>query len=69
MLLDRTLLMGDSTDTSNNEVVFDLPTLSVHDLLERAARCQEETEREQVNPTVRITVDLKWREGDSMVQT
>jgi hypothetical protein len=47
-LLDRTLLVGDSKDTPNREVVFDLPTSQVHDLCERAARRQQETEKEQI---------------------
>jgi hypothetical protein len=83
-LLDRTLLVGDSRDTPKKKVVFDLPTSHVHDLCQRAARRQEETEREQIlavdldskmytfsrsdcimdsvrselDPNVRITVDL-----------
>jgi hypothetical protein len=52
-LLDRTLLVGDSKDTPNREVVFDLPTSQVHDLCQRAARRQQETEREQI-----LAVDL-----------
>jgi hypothetical protein len=52
-LLDRTLLVGDSKDRPNSEVVFDLPTSRVYDLCERAVRCQQETEREQI-----IAVDL-----------
>jgi hypothetical protein len=52
-LLDRTLLVGDSKDRPNREVVFDLPTSRVHHLYERAARRQQETEREQI-----IAIDL-----------
>jgi hypothetical protein len=52
-LLDRTLLVGDSKDTPHKEVVFDLPTARVHDLCQRAARCQQETAREQI-----LAVDL-----------
>ena len=52
-LLDRTLLVGDSKDWPNREVVFDLPTARVHDLCQRAARRQQETEREQI-----LAVDL-----------
>jgi hypothetical protein len=47
-LLDRTLLVADSKDTpKKREVVFDLPTSRVHDLCQRAARRQQETERER----------------------
>jgi hypothetical protein len=52
-LLDRTLLVGDSKDTPRKEVVFDLPTSRVHDLCQRAATRQQETEREQI-----LAVDL-----------
>jgi hypothetical protein len=55
-LLDRTLLVGDSKDTPNREVVFDLPTAGVHDLCQRAIRRQKETEREQI-----LAVDLDSR--------
>ena len=36
-ILDRTLRVGGSKDTANKEVVFELPTPRVHDLVERAA--------------------------------
>jgi hypothetical protein len=52
-LLDRTLLVGDSKDTPNKEVVFDLPTSKVSDLCQRAAKRQWETDREQI-----LAVDL-----------
>jgi hypothetical protein len=52
-LLDRTLLVGDSRDTLNKEVVFDLPTFRVHDLCQAAIRPQQETQREQI-----LAVDL-----------
>jgi hypothetical protein len=52
-LLDRTLLVGDSKDRPNRDVVFDLPTSRVHDLCQRAIRRQRETEREQI-----LAVDL-----------
>jgi hypothetical protein len=47
-LPDRTLLVGDSRDMPKKEVLFDLPTSRVHDLCQRAARRQQETEREQI---------------------
>jgi hypothetical protein len=52
-LLGRTLLVGDSKDTPKKEVLFDLPTPQVHDLCLRAARRQQETEREQI-----LAIDL-----------
>jgi hypothetical protein len=52
-LLDRTLLVGDSKERPNREVVFDLPTSRVQDLCQRAATCQQETEREHI-----LAVDL-----------
>jgi hypothetical protein len=52
-LLDRTLLVGDSRDMPNKEVLFDLPTSRVHDLCQRATIRQQETEREQI-----LAVDL-----------
>jgi hypothetical protein len=52
-LLDRTLLVGDSKDRPNNEVVFDLPTMRVRDLCERAARREMETGRKQI-----LAIDL-----------
>jgi hypothetical protein len=52
-LLDRTLLVGDSKDTPNREVLFDLPTSRVHDVCQRAATRQQETEREHI-----LAVDL-----------
>jgi hypothetical protein len=52
-VLDRTLLVGDSKDRPNREVVFDLPTVRVHDLCQRAAICQQETEQEQI-----LAIDL-----------
>jgi hypothetical protein len=52
-LLDRTLIVGDSRDTPDREVVFDSPTLQVDDLCQRAAIRQQETEREQM-----IAIDL-----------
>jgi hypothetical protein len=55
-LLDRTLLVGDSKDAPNKEVVFDLPTSRVHDLCQRATRRRQETEREQI-----LAVDLDSR--------
>jgi hypothetical protein len=55
-LLDRTLLVGDSKDMPRKEVVFDLPTSRIHDLCQRAARRQHETEREQI-----LAVDLDAR--------
>jgi hypothetical protein len=50
---DGTLLVGDSKDTPKKEVLFDLPTSRVHDLCQRAARRQQETEQEQI-----LAVDL-----------
>jgi hypothetical protein len=47
------LLVGDSKDWPNREVLFDLPTSRVHDLCQRAIRRQQETEREQI-----LAVDL-----------
>jgi hypothetical protein len=47
-LLDRTLLVGDSRDTRNNEVVFDSSTSQVYDLCQRATRRQKETGTEQI---------------------
>lgn len=44
----RPTLVGDSKDTPNREVVFDLPTMRVRDLCQRAARREMETGREQV---------------------
>jgi hypothetical protein len=52
-LLDRTLLVGDSKDMPNKEVVFDLPTSRIYDLCQKAARRQQETEREHI-----LAVDL-----------
>jgi hypothetical protein len=52
-LLDRTLLVGDSKDRPNREVVFDLPTSQVHDLCQRSAIRQQETGRDQI-----LAVDL-----------
>jgi hypothetical protein len=52
-LLDRTLLVGDSKDRPNREVVFDLPTSRVHDLCERATTRQQETEQEHI-----LAIDL-----------
>jgi len=52
-ILDHTLLVGDSKDTPNKEVVFDLPTMRVRDLCERAARREMETGREQI-----LAIDL-----------
>jgi hypothetical protein len=52
-LLDRTLLVGDSRDTPKKEVVFDLPRSRVHDLCQRAATRQQETEQEQI-----LAIDL-----------
>ena len=47
-LLDHALLVGDSKETRNKEAVFDLPTIRVRDLCERAARRETETRREQI---------------------
>lgn len=47
-LLDRTLLVGDSKDTANKEVVFDLPTSRVYDLCQRAKIRQQEIDRERI---------------------
>ena len=46
-ILDHTLLVGDSKDTPNKEVVFDLPTMRVRDLGQRAARREIETGRKE----------------------
>jgi len=52
-ILDHTLLVGDSKDTPNKEVVFDLPTVRVRDLCQRAARREMETGRKQI-----LAIDL-----------
>ena len=51
-ILDRTLIAAHSLERSK-EGVFELPTTRVRDLVERAARRQEETDREQV-----LAIDL-----------
>jgi hypothetical protein len=64
-LLDRTLLVDNSGDRANKEVLFDLPTSRVHDLCQRAAIRQQETEREQI-----LAVDLdSERRSRSHAQT
>jgi hypothetical protein len=52
-ILDHTLLVGDSKDAPNKEAVFDLPTMKVRDLCQRAARCEIETGRKQI-----LAIDL-----------
>jgi hypothetical protein len=52
-ILDHALLVGDSKDTPNKEVVFDLPTIRVRDLCQRATTREIETGRKQV-----LAIDL-----------
>jgi hypothetical protein len=52
-ILEHALLVGDSKDTPNKEVVLDLPTMRVRDLCQRAARREMETGRKQI-----LAIDL-----------
>jgi hypothetical protein len=52
-ILDHAVLVGDSKDTPNKEVVFDLPTMRVRDLCQCAARREMETGRKQI-----LAIDL-----------